>query len=221
MRLSKALLTVSIVGAILTSAHATIITFDSSFTPSPIPTDYASYVDSSGFDSGGRGAFDLTYGATPNVAVAMFTADVNRQQTNNLFLWGPDYGSLVDVAYHANGQYAVIRFTADNGYFVRLHGFKMAGWFRTNRTLPLLEIRVDNTVLFSGTNLAITGQGFNQFAFEPNQYKGSVIEIFFGNDWNVGIDDIEFSQELIPEPASLLALGAGLAGLLGLRRRRS
>ncbi len=207
-------------GAILTSAHATIITFDSSFTPSAIPTDYASYVGSSGLDSGGRGPFDLTHGETPNVAVEMFTADVDRQQTNNLFLWGTNYGSLVDVAYHANGQYAVIRFTADSGYFVRLHGFKMAGWPNTNRTLPLLEIRVNKTVLFSGTNIAITGQGFNQFTFNPNQYKGGVVEIFFGNDWNVGIDDIEFSQELIPEPASLLALGAGLAGLFGLRRRR-
>ena len=58
----------------------------------------------------------------------------------------------------------------------------------------------------------------NTFSFDPNVVKGGVIEIRFGNDWNVAIDNIGFSQELIPEPASLTLLGAGLAGL-ALRRR--
>ena len=207
--------------AVVISAQATVIEFTRSFTPGSIPYDYASRVNSSGFDVGGRGSFNLTHGATPNIAVTMFTADASRNQVTNLFLWGSGYGSLVDVAFHSSGAYAVIRFSADSAYWARLHGFKMAGWPNQNRTLPLLEIRVDNTVVFSQSNVAITGTGFNHFTFDPTVYKGGEVEIFFGNDWNVGIDDIEFSQELIPEPASLLVLGTGIVGLIRLRRRQS
>jgi len=46
----------------------------------------------------------------------------------------------------------------------------------------------------------------NTFSFDPNVVKGGVIEIRFGNDWNVAIDNIGFSQELIPEPASITLL---------------
>lgn len=122
------------------------------------------------------------------------------------------------MAYHSFGQGARFIFTADSQYYVRLHSFQMGGWPNTDRTLPFLQVLVDGNAVFTQTNVAISGTTANTFSFDPNVVKGSVIEIRFGSNFNVGIDNIGFSQELIPEPASLTLLGAGLAGL-ALRRR--
>ena len=217
MRTIRTLSAVLCASYLLSSAYATVLTFDNS--PSPIPYDYGSRVGASGVDVGGRTNFDLMHGATPNVAVQMFTANYSDwSQLTNLFVWwGTNYADLTDVAYHRSGQGARFIFTADSQYYVRLHSFQMGGYY-INQTLPFLQVLVDNNPVFTQTNIVISGRTANTFSFDPNVVKGSVIEIRFGSNFNVGIDNIGFSQELIPEPASLTLLGAGLAGL-ALRRR--
>ena len=133
---------------------------------------------------------------------------------------GQQLADLTDVAYHNLLQGARFIFTADSQYYVRLHSFQMGGWPNTNRTLPFLQVLVDSSPVFTQTNITISGTTANTFSFDPNVVKGGVIEIRFGNDWNIAIDNIGFSQELIPEPASLTLLGAGLAGLALRRRNR-
>jgi hypothetical protein len=73
MRAIRTLSAVLCASYLLSSAYATVLTFDNS--PSTIPYDYGSRVDASGVDVGGRTNFNLTHGATPNVAVQMFTAN--------------------------------------------------------------------------------------------------------------------------------------------------
>jgi hypothetical protein len=216
MRAIRTLSAVLCASYLLSSAYATVLTFDNS--PSTIPYDYGSRVDASGVDVGGRTNFNLTHGATPNVAVQMFTANYSDwSQSTNLFVWGSNYADLTNVAYHNFGQGARFIFTADAQYYVRLHSFQMGGYFG-DRMLPFLQVLVDGNAVFTQTNIVISGTTANTFSFDPNAVKGGVIEIRFGNDWNIAIDNIGFSQELIPEPASLTLLGAGLAGL-ALRRR--
>ena len=224
MRAIRTLSAVLCASYLLSSAYATVLTFDNvdpnnaPFNGQPIPFDYGDRVDASGADSGGRISFDLTHGETPNVAVQMFTANYSDwSQSTNLSVWGSNYADLTDVAYHSFGQGARFIFTADAQYYVRLHSFLMGGYFG-DRMLPFLQVLVDGNPVFTQTNVAISGTTANTFSFDPNVVKGGVIEIRFGNDWNVAIDNIGFSQELIPEPASLTLLGAGLAGL-ALRRR--
>jgi hypothetical protein len=225
MRAIRTLSAVLCASYLLSSAYATVLTFDNvdpnnaPFDEQPIPFDYGDRVDASGADSGGRISFDLTHGETPNVAVQMFTADFSDwSQSSNLYVRRSSYADLTDVAYHSFGQGARFMFTADSQYYVRLHSFQMGGRPNTNRTLPFLQVLVDGNPVFTQTNVAISGTTANTFSFDPNVVKGGVIEIRFGDNFDVGIDNIGFSQELIPEPASLTLLGAGLAGL-ALRRR--
>jgi len=207
----------------LSLSYATIIDFTNA-PSSSIPTDFASRVDSSGTDAGGRTGFDLTYGATPNVAVQMFSADYQGGTWNpngyTLYWWGSGYANLYGVAYHyPSNDGARFIFTADAGYWVRLHSFQMGGWPNTDRTLPFLQVLVDGNPVLTQYNATISGTTANTFSFDPATTKGSVIEIRFGGDWNVGIDNIGFSQAVIPEPTSGLVFLAGLAGLM-LRRRK-
>jgi hypothetical protein len=225
MRTIRTLSAVLCASYLLSSAYATVLTFDNVDPNNPpsngqrIPFDYGDRVNALGVDSGGRRNFDLTHGATPNVAVRMFTANYNTwNQSDNLFVVDTGHANLTYVAWHTKSRGARFIFTADSQYYVRLHSFQMGGWSGTDRILPFLQVLVDGNAVFTQTNIWISGTTANTFSFDPNVVKGGVIEIRFGNNWTVAIDNIGFSQELIPEPASITLLVGGLAGL-ALRRR--
>jgi hypothetical protein len=201
--------TLALCASIATVSFGTVLTFDNATsTYGAIPTDYGSRVNASGADAGGRTGFNLAHGATPNVAVQMFTAnyqDGTWNQLWNLYRWPTGYADLSDVAYHnPSNQGARIILTADAGHEVSLHSFQMGG-YDGNQTLPFLQVLVDGNPVFTQTNITISGTTADTFTFDPNAVKGRVIEIRFAGDWNVGIDNIAFSQTggCEPNPADV------------------
>lgn len=143
------------------------------------------------------GIIPSNYGSnlTPNltgIAYRTFTVAIDATLTNYLEFWNTGYGDLTKVA-----------FASSNGYAVRLISFDIAGWPTTDRTNT--HMRLLDAAGATLVNYAAAGS----------------IRIQWGNDWNVGIDNIQFHVVPIPEPPAwmLLALG-GTAGAWWLRRRR-
>ena len=97
--------TLALCAGIATVSFGTVLTFDN-LTGGSIPFDYGSRVNTSGADAAGRTDYNLTFGATPNIAVQMFWADYTNgtwNQVTNLGRWSSGYANLTDVAYTYNG----------------------------------------------------------------------------------------------------------------------
>jgi hypothetical protein len=199
--------TLALCASIATVSFGTKLTFDN-LTGYSIPLDYGSRVNASGMDAAGRAGYDLTFGATPNVAVQMFWADYSGGTWNrvtDLGRWYSDYANLTYVAYTYDGGRII--FTADAGAQVSLHSFQMGGWPNTDQILLFLQVLVDGNPVYTQSNIPISGTTANTFSFDPNVVRGGVIEIRWADNTGarVGIDNIAFSQTggCAPNPADV------------------
>jgi len=204
--------------------QATILTFD--FTPplagnAPIPQGYGDNVTATVMGPFGYGAGN---GFTPNITVSYHTLNADgSEKYPDTFFWPNQYASLVDFMISRSEPddigYGEVTFTASSG-FVVLNSFQMAAFDGVNTPDHRIRILDGNDVPLwdvSPFNFTV-GQ---VVTFTPN-VGGTTLKLQFGNNWFVGIDNINFDEtgQLIPEPASLLLAGLGLAGLGLLRRRR-
>lgn len=167
----------------------------------------------------------------PDVQYRTFTVSSDVTADNFVEFWNADYGDLAKVAYPArNGYAAEITFVPAEGYGVRLVSFDLAGYShvdRTNSTLRILDatgnVLIDYVALGQGT-VQGDANGPQHSTFTPNLTVAGPVRVQWGNDWDIGIDNIRFEAvalAAVPEPATWACFGAGLIALLAWRRRKT
>lgn len=214
-----------------TSAQATILTFD--LDPSvpnygDIPGSYGDNVNAA---SDAVGSYLMGNGYTPNVTTDYRTWQISTDTVayNNLDFWAGGYGDLTNVAYSVTNSdhFAEITFVPEPGWAIRLNSFDMAGYNfadHSNSQVRILD-GTSNTILVDYSPVTILGTGRTHSTFTPDLTHAGPLSIRFGyNDWNVGIDNINFDQvAVVPEPETyaMLLAGLGLIGFMARRRKQS
>lgn len=230
MKAQSLLLQTMLTGAgvlLAASAQATVLTFDLN----PDPLDYSdipgSYGDNVSAASDAVGSYLMGNGYTPNVTTEYRTWQIstNTVAYNNLDFWHTSYGDLFKVAFPVTSgdAFAEITLVPEPGWAIRLNSFDLAGYPGVDH--PNSQVRIldgtSNTILLDYSPVTILGAGGTHSTFTPNLTFAGPVSIRFGyNDWNVGIDNINFDQvTAVPEPETYAMLLAGL-GLIGFMARR-
>jgi hypothetical protein len=164
---------------------------------------------------------------TPDIYVSYRTYNASNNSTlfheASLFATAGVFGDLNAAAYSVQDDAALqIRFTARAGFEGTINHFDLAA-------IPISDIYTfsfvqivdrSNQVLWS-SNLSPSSTAHTTYTPDLT-FTGSVF-LQFGNTWNVGIDNINFSQAPVsatsPEPSTLVLGATGLIAL-GIMRRR-
>jgi uncharacterized protein (TIGR03382 family) len=217
------LLTTAVVAS---AAQATLLTFDTNTANGvDLPENYGNRVASvlqDGF------TYDDSLGLTPNVTVDFATALGGRPRT-----WTTPFGDLTNIIYapQSSGELRVT-LTADDGWFVDLRGFDLAGWPNTDYTINGVRILTDGNFALDTGALLVRGatpdelsRRHTSFDFTDAQFRASEITIIIdfaniaaGSQDNIGLDNLLFAQTIIPGPGTAPALA--LLALVAARRRR-
>ncbi|MBI5386853.1 MAG: hypothetical protein HZA90_19445 [Verrucomicrobia bacterium] len=168
------------------------------------------------------------YGSADHVAVSYSSP----AWTSHMIFWTSGYGDLSKVAFQAytgSGIFGEITLTPDAGYRVTLNGFDMAAYVGSGqistRSEEVIDILYGSFVRHLGPRDLSATFPLTHTHFAPEVTYAGPITIRIGNDWNIAIDNIEFTATPVPEPSTILAgafalLPFGLSAVRFLRRRQ-
>lgn len=197
------------------SAGATVLTFDfGGMTQDQIPDDYGDRVITTN-DLVNGFMYGMGNGFTPNVVVD-YAAD-----TGFFDLWETGYGDLENALGHTLfEQTGEIVLTPDPGFRVTLNSFDVAGWL-TQTEWPdsqVLILDAVGNILFDSGLITISSTGHVSFPGSPVS-SATALRIQLVNFGDLGLDNVNFDQSLVPIPAAVWLFGSALAGLALSRRR--
>lgn len=202
--------------AVVGSAEASILTFDG-INSAVIPDTYGDRITSTldtntGFEYGEGNGF------TPNVVVEYLPGTGFVPFTRFTSGYGDLTNALGHQSFSVPGE-VVLR--PDPGYQVVLNSFDVAAWqFDRNGSVRVLD--ENDTVLFDTGSITLPGTaagGHLTFPTSPIISDSALrIDINFYGDH--ALDNVNFDQQLVPEPTTAALLASPLLwGWLGRRRR--
>jgi hypothetical protein len=175
----------------------------------------------------GDGVNTLTFGVDGWYGAAGgFTPNVTVDYLGSMGDWPSGYGSLNNVIYESDNDGVMnVKFEAESGYLVALDSFVLAGFSADYEIDAVQVLDGDNLALYSLADPTISGLSYTSFNFaSPLVSQVLTIRIDASNlgfeSDHIGLDNVQFSQITVPEPASfLLAISGGLC-FISLRRWR-
>ncbi len=180
------------------SAIASVLHFDSEVAPGTLFGSYGDRVATS------PDAFGHTYGVgnawTPNIEMEYHMLDPSTRLAvpgTAPGVWGGGYGDLDHVAWAGSGPVAMLEleFLPHPGYAVIVNAFDAAGFVVDQPNQPIYFADADNVIVADLSSL-IHGQATHDH-FEPALMHYGPLRLQIGNNWNVGVDHIDFDQVLV------------------------
>jgi len=172
-----------------------------------------------------------TYGSTADVSVTYRSIRPdNVVDATHLLYWGTGYAEMPAAAFQTvSGYYGEVTLTPAPGKSVTLNSFRMAAY-----PTATAGLRAEGTLTVSSgaTSIAYGPLDLSQAIstlFSPGLTSSSPITIYFGTDYNNGINYIDFDSQtagVVPEPSTYVAgllatLPLGGLAVRSLRKRRT
>jgi hypothetical protein len=202
-------------------AQATVLTFEGLGTNTPIPDGYGDAVSAEG------PAILRGNGFTPNVSIDFVPNGGDGFQTYN----DPDWQAAQLDGSPGAGYFDVV-FTPDDGYGVIVNSFEFDDYAEYAQGHTFDWVLIGNDKLLAGATGVVVAPDVTT---DPTGADNLVVNTGMtapfagpltlritptsGDAFDRAIDDVNFDQRVIPEPASL-GLAAACGAMMLLRRRR-